>query len=581
VLDHLDFSISFISTTMYSGNEVRRPPRPPPPRNQGILSSQHNTNKPPRFNNNNRSRGYSETVGEVDSAHWKRGRQERRQMQQRNDPHVAISSSTSNQDTDTNLQTHSSTGSQFQNDNNNNKHQYIQAQQQQQYQNTPSKTNSWSSKSSHQYQEHQKQEHQIQQQQEHRKKVIIILKTKPKEKRRFVVPVNITWGQFLRGVSERLRIVHVKAIYDHHNVEICTPEDIFDGETLYIVPYTKKEEDTRKIARQHKHNKNIGLTTYFNNLDQESTLPGGKKLVKPPIPKDKLPEQLKKRLKQEEEEYRKAKQHIAVGLNTYFGNKEEEGDLKQGRQYIPAPRSKPPKPTGVKFPIETGSYERWKELNPQNLPDDSKPRGPKIVENHGVWKLSGREPKSRLPSGYDPQHKLGKKHYWNNRHRFHDGRHAVQTLVGQMLDWTKGKHKLWHKNLHKKHLMDTQFFEKKKFIDARSRQRNSKAQQQQHMRHNVFESRNNKMVNDDDHDYKRNYQYLGKQEGGQNIIRVRSKQNTNNASNQHNISNDKANVARRPSVPNRRPHHYSSRNNSNTGRKHYLRKKRLGGVVQV
>ena len=113
--------------------------------------------------------------------------------------------------------------------------------------------------------------------------------------------------------------------------------------------------------------------------------------------------------------------------------------------------------------VPSTGYERWKELNPRNLPDNTKPRGPKIVENCGVWRLSGREPKSRLPAGYDPEHKLGKKHYWSNKHRFNDGRHAVQTLVGQMLDWTKSKHKLWHKDLHKKHLMDTQFFEKKKF----------------------------------------------------------------------------------------------------------------------
>ena len=82
------------------------------------------------------------------------------------------------------------------------------------------------------------------------KRVVISLKHKPKEKIRFLVPFNIDWNQFLRGICERLRIVHVKAIYDEQNVEICTLDDICDGETLHVLPYTKKEDDTRKMKRQ-------------------------------------------------------------------------------------------------------------------------------------------------------------------------------------------------------------------------------------------------------------------------------------------------------------------------------------------
>ena len=82
------------------------------------------------------------------------------------------------------------------------------------------------------------------------KKIVISLKHKPKEKRRFLVPLDMEWDQFLRGICERLRIVHVKAIYDDQNVEICTLDDICDGETLHVLPYTKKEDDTRKMKRQ-------------------------------------------------------------------------------------------------------------------------------------------------------------------------------------------------------------------------------------------------------------------------------------------------------------------------------------------
>ena len=81
------------------------------------------------------------------------------------------------------------------------------------------------------------------------KRVVISLKHKPKEKKRFLVPFDIDWNQFLRGICERLRIVHVKAIYDEQNIELCTLDDICDGETLHVVPYTKKEDDTRKMKR--------------------------------------------------------------------------------------------------------------------------------------------------------------------------------------------------------------------------------------------------------------------------------------------------------------------------------------------
>ena len=43
-------------------------------------------------------------------------------------------------------------------------------------------------------------------------------------------------------------------------------------------------------------------------------------------------------------------------------------------------------------------------------------------------------------------------------------------MVGQMLDWTKCKNKLWSNELHKKQLLDTRFFEKKKFIDQQNHQ---------------------------------------------------------------------------------------------------------------
>ena len=581
---------------MYSDDMEVRPPHPPSSRNHhqqqqnSSKSSSNNNNKPTRrFNNNNRK--YREAI------HSSINRQQDISPAQRGNNNNHLSS---NSNSDSNLQTQSSETYPSDNQNrrhhrNSNNNSQLRDQQRQVSQMIPTTAAQSSTVSS----SHHQQQHQVQPQ----KKIVIILKTKPKEKRRFVVPVDITWEQFLRGVSERLRIVHVKAIYDQHNIEICTPEDIFDGETLYVIPYTKKEDDTRKISREHLQGKNIGITTYFNNLDQETTLPGGKKLIKPPTPIHKSPKHLNKVKKREDEQIRKAKQRIAVGLNTYFAAKEEEGDLKQGRQYIPAPPPKPAKPTGVNFPIKTGSYERWKELNPRNLPDNTKPRGPKIVENCGVWRLSGREPKSRLPAGYDPEHKLGKKHYWSNKHRFNDGRHAVQTLVGQMLDWTKSKHKLWHKDLHKKHLMDTQFFEKKKFTDENDNKKeeqkeqykeyrlrhnnnnnrdNYKKQRQeyQHNRNNNRSNKNNYIITNSEEDYpayKRNYRYLGKQPGGQNIIRVRSKHNN---SNNDYYNNSKSNgVARRPEYPSN-----SSRNrivNRSGGKKHYLRRKRLGGVVQV
>ena len=127
----------------------------------------------------------------------------------------------------------------------------------------------------------------------------------------------------------------------------------------------------------------VGITTYFNNLEQKATLPGGKKLVRPPTPKNKSPQYLKEMKKKEDIAIQKAKARIAVGLNTYFGGKAEIGDLKQGRQYIAPPPPRQPKPCGVKFPIKTVSYERWKELDPANLPQAT----PEIFKN--IWFYTG------------------------------------------------------------------------------------------------------------------------------------------------------------------------------------------------
>ncbi len=320
----------------------------------------------------------------------------------------------------------------------------------------------------------------------------------------------------------------------------------------------------------------VGITTYFNNLEQETTLPGGKRLVRPPTPKHKSPQHLQKVKKNEDIAIQKAKARIAVGLNTYFAGKEEIGDLKQGRQYIPPPPPRQPKPTGVKFPIQTVSYERWKKLDPANLPDNTKPRGPKIVEHCGVWKLSGREPASRMPSGYDPEHKKGKKHYWGNRNRFNDGRHAVQTMVGQMLDWTKCKNKLWYNELHKKQLLDTRFFEKKKFIDQRNRQE----QQIYSTSTDVSDQR----------PYQRGHYHPDKQADGQGHIFRASRRNHNvnriygsdsekvRENGTYGSDSKKVHIVRRPQHAHAR---HQNRSRSRGGRKHYLRKKRLGGVVQV
>ena len=262
-------------------------------------------------------------------------------------------------------------------------------------------------------------------------------------------------------------------------------------------------------------------------------MPGGKKLVRPPTPKNKSPQHLKILKEKEDIAIQKAKARIAVGLNTYFGNKEEIGDLNQGRQYIAPPPPRRPKPSGVKFPIKTVSYERWKELNPANLPDNSKPRGPKMVEHRGVWKLSGREPASRMPAGYDPKHKKGKKHYWSSRNRFNDGRHPVQTLVGQMLDWTKCKHKLWRNELHKKHLMDTQFFEKKVFIDKQKRKQ-----------HEIYSSSSSSDASDK-RPHQRGYIYPEKNRDGQGRI-FRASRRNRHVNKTYGSDAEKAHVARRP-----------------------------------
>jgi hypothetical protein len=301
-------------------------------------------------------------------------------------------------------------------------------------------------------------------------RVVLVLKTKPNEKKRYVIPQGLSWETFLRGVCERLRTVHVKAIYDASNVQICEVGDIIDGETLFVVPYTKKEHDMNRIEKRKKSGP-TGITTYFNNLEQNDTIEGGVKLVKPITPTEKKKEYVDKLREKEKKLEEQAKQRQAVGVTTALHKKEYEGDRKQGRKFIPCPRPTPKRPSNVAFPVETMSYVRWKNLDPKKLPDQRKPQGPKMVENKGVWQLSDKG-QGNMPAGFDPEWQKGKQF---RRRRFDSGRGANETIMGRLLNYSPRNH-LWGRCYKSSHLMDTQFFNRKSFLD---RQKDVNTQQQQ------------------------------------------------------------------------------------------------------
>ena len=296
-------------------------------------------------------------------------------------------------------------------------------------------------------------------------KIVLAQKNKPNERKRYIVPNSISWDNFLRGICERLRMVHVKAIFDATNVQVCRVSDIIDGETLYIVPYTKKESDMGKMERK-KTQGAVGLSTYFNNRTQDDFLGnGGRKIISPPTPEHKTEKYARDTKAKERKLVEKAKARRPVGITTALNKKQFIGDLPQGRKYLENPEPTPPRPSMVAFPIETGSYVRWKNLNPRNLPDNRKPQGPKIVKGKHVTNVSSTG-MGRLPAGFDPAWKKGKKF---RKLRFQSGRGPTETIIGRLIDYSP-RPNLWGGGRFKDKLMDTQFFSKNHFLDQQKRQ---------------------------------------------------------------------------------------------------------------
>ena len=293
-------------------------------------------------------------------------------------------------------------------------------------------------------------------------RITISSKLAPRQKMRMVVKQNafgveesidamgIRWESFLSGVRERLGIapqLHIK-VYDSVNAEIRSVEDIVPGDDLIIVPTSKRQHEVslmqhpaphpqhHKIVSSIIHGPNgVGLTTFFNSRKQITDVPNGVKKVDIPTwekesrktPQerrwDELREERKRNMIGVEANFARGG---SMGLNTYFNSQEQEDDKNRGVKRHPfASRSRGSSldfaglgtEIGLKMHelnegrankrrhhirgirrITTMSRERWKDMDPNNLPEpppSSRKASPRMATYKGAAGNSG--PSVRIP----------------------------------------------------------------------------------------------------------------------------------------------------------------------------------------
>ena len=231
---------------------------------------------------------------------------------------------------------------------------------------------------------------------------------------------GVQWESFLSGVRERLGLSLERRIrvYDANNAEIRSIEDIMNGDDLVVVPSSEREHEIAFMqhpAPHPQHHKivssfingpnGVGLTTFFNSRKQVTDAPTGVKRV--PVPsweKDsRMTPQERRHMEHDAEQKRNMigieanfARGGAMGVNTYFNGREQKGDKGRGVKRHPfASQSRGASlnfselgtEIGLKMQelneqsasqrrqrvrgirrITTMSRERWKDMDPNNLP---------------------------------------------------------------------------------------------------------------------------------------------------------------------------------------------------------------------